>query len=86
MLSAMLAGNMNFSVCGGMGRHRVGTVDILNLNLKQGFKTILIFIKICSSELEFYITLPLTMMSLEVVESVKFLRIPRARMLYKLRV
>lgn len=50
----------------------------------EGFKTILSFIKICSFELEFYTTLPLPMLSQDIVEFIKFLRIPRARMFYTL--
>lgn len=50
----------------------------------EGFKTILNFIKKCFFALEFGIILPLPMPSQDIVESIKFLRIPRARMLYKL--
>lgn len=65
-----------------MGKHRGGCEH--SVMRGKGFKTILNFIKICFFALEFGIKLPFPMPSQDIVESTKFFRIPRARMLYKL--
>lgn len=80
-ISVIHACNMNFYDYRRVGRPRDWGDSVMG---GKGFKTILIFIKICSFGLGFYITLPLPRMPQNIIESVKFLRILRDSLFYKL--